>query len=277
MPPGVAASAITATPRRCSSSSPSKDRAFLDQQLEALADGAATKHELQRQLFLPERAGKSGNLNHAVAGAVTWWDQRFPVLAGARYPQSALPAHGHACKDRLRSWLGAALVRSGTSMLTARMPKLPPRSLVITDQDPDLTLATMHNVLVAHWRGPGDARNAQRQEKALRELAKHNPIGFVCLVEPTAAPPDKVQRVLVTKLLCELPVQAVVTVVRGSALRRSFATVVLTGMMFLINQELSSRTSICANERAAAAWVYSHLAFAPPERELAGALEYLQV
>lgn len=161
-------------------------------------------------------------------------------------------------------------------MRTERMPILPPRSLIIIDQDPDLTLATMNNVLIAHWRGPSDQRNGLRLEKALRGLAADNPIGFVSLVEPTSAPPDKPQRVYLTRIVCELPIQAITTVIRGNALRRSFATVVLTGMLFLVNQEISARTSICSSERDAAAWIVDHLAFAPPEGELARAFEYLQ-
>ncbi|MET0287122.1 MAG: hypothetical protein ABW352_21740 [Polyangiales bacterium] len=162
-------------------------------------------------------------------------------------------------------------------MLTERMPILPPRSLVVIDQDADLTIASMKNVLIAHWRGPSDERNGTRLANALRELAKHNPIGFVCLVEPTSAPPDKSQRVYLTRVVCDLPVQAISTVVRGNALRRSFATVVLTGMIFLVSNELSTRTQICSNDRDAATWVADHLAFAPPRDELTRAFGYLQV
>ncbi|HEX5661362.1 MAG TPA: hypothetical protein VFX59_29435 [Polyangiales bacterium] len=161
-------------------------------------------------------------------------------------------------------------------MLTERMPILPPRSLVIVDRDYDLTLATMSNVVIAHWRGPSDERNGKRLETTLRELARTNPIGFVSLVEPSSAPPDKAQRLHLTRIVGELPIQALTTVVRGSALRRSFATVVLTSMLFLVSAELSSRTSVCSNEHDAAAWIYTHLAFAPPLAELTRALEYLQ-
>jgi hypothetical protein len=162
-------------------------------------------------------------------------------------------------------------------MLTARNPIQPPSSLVILDQDDDLTLARLGNVLIAHWRGPSDQRNGERLVHALRELARDSPIGFVSLVEPSSAPPDKAQRVFLTRVVCSLPVQAITTVVRGNPLRRSFATVVLTGMLFLISQELSSRTSICTNEREAASWIANHLAFAPSDAELTQAMSYLRV
>jgi hypothetical protein len=163
------------------------------------------------------------------------------------------------------------------SMLTERNPILPPSSLVILDQDAALTLARLHNVLLAHWRGPSDRRNGERLVHALRQLAIENPIGFVSLIEPTSEPPDKAQRVFLMRVISQLPVQAITTVIRGNALRRSFASVVLTGMLFLSSHELSTRMSFCASEGEAAAWIAKHLAYAPPELELTRALTCLRV
>lgn len=153
----------------------------------------------------------------------------------------------------------------------------PTMSLVIVDQDQDLTLAVLKNVLISHWHGPSTEPNTERQLRALRELSRHNPVGFVSLIEAWSEPPNKELRSHIVRTLGGLPVQAISTVLRGNPVQRTFATVVLTSMLFLTSPELSARTSICGSEQEAAAWIEKKLAFAPRQAELMRAMASLRV
>jgi len=149
--------------------------------------------------------------------------------------------------------------------------------ITMLDEDHELALGMHENVLIAYWNGPHDTRNGRRLEAAMRQAAKTHPeLGFVAIVEPSAPPPDRIERRRIVGVMEELDIQAISTVIRGKEMRRAFVTMVLTAMLLMVRTDLARRTSFCTSETDAAEWQARHLRRAPARDALRATLEALQ-
>jgi len=143
---------------------------------------------------------------------------------------------------------------------------------------PGVATAEVGPVCICIWRGAVTASTFAVQSQALAQVVAHHPEGaaFLCVIEPTATPPDDDHRKKSAELLTSFGsrLRCVATVVEGSGLKASIARAVLSGIS-LIARERQTKADYFSDTARAVAWLREHLD-APPAEQVLAAVDELR-
>jgi hypothetical protein len=150
----------------------------------------------------------------------------------------------------------------------AAPPQQRPGSIRILHSGDGVAVGEVGAVCIVIWREAVIKSRFDRQAAGLAEVVKRNPDGscFICVVEPTAAPPDdKLRKASVEmveshgeKLKC------VACVIEGTGFRAAVGRSVLSGMALLFGRR-ETPLSFFANTSAAARWMAQYMKVNPLE------------
>lgn len=111
-------------------------------------------------------------------------------------------------------------------------------SLEITHSDPSLIMAMHGPVCVALWRKKPTRELVEIQASQLARAVERAPgkVAFMCVVSPTAEPPDDAERSASAKMISVhgSKLSAVACVIEGSGFRAAITRTVLSGIVFII-------------------------------------------
>jgi hypothetical protein len=143
---------------------------------------------------------------------------------------------------------------------------------------PGIAACEIGPVCIVLWRGAVLPATFEIQSQALAQVIARHPggAGFLCVIEPTAKPPDDELRRKSAEMLTGhgAKLRCVASVVEGSGLKASIARAVLSGIT-LLARERHTKAEYFANASLAVTWMGEHLAIPPADQVLA-ALESLR-
>ena len=121
-----------------------------------------------------------------------------------------------------------------------------------------VAVAEIGAVCVVIWRDAVIMRRFERQAAGLSEVVNNNPqgAGFLCVVEPSATPPDdKLRRASINMVTSHGDnLKCVACVIEGTGFRAAVGRSVLSGMT-LVSGQRKSPLSIFSSITAAARWM----------------------
>lgn len=125
-----------------------------------------------------------------------------------------------------------------------------------------LALGDVANLFIVIWRGPVTRPRFNIQRDGLREAVKRHSegAGMLCVIEPTATPPDDELRRASADMIRELQAQlrCVACVVEGTGFVHALGRSALSGMALLLGRR-SVPVSVFATVGAAATWMAPHV------------------
>lgn len=117
-------------------------------------------------------------------------------------------------------------------------------------------------VCVVLWRGAVTPESFALQSAALSEVVGRHPegAGFLCVIEPTARPPDDELRRRSAEMITShgKKLRCVATVVEGSGLKASITRAVLSGIS-LLARDRTTTADYFADARAGASWMTEYV------------------
>jgi hypothetical protein len=123
-------------------------------------------------------------------------------------------------------------------------------------------------VCIVIWREAVIKARFDRQVAGLAEVVKRNPEGtcFICVVEPTATPPDDKLRKASVEMVASHgeKLKCVACVIEGTGFRAAVGRSVLSGMALLFGRR-ETPLSFFANASAAARWMAQYVKINPLE------------
>lgn len=130
------------------------------------------------------------------------------------------------------------------------------------------------SVCIVVWRGDVTWPRFEVQSEGLTKFVARHPEGaaFVCLIEPTAGPPDDALRRHTVEMVrrVEPSLRAIACVVEGTGFRPSIARSALSAMTLLMRRR-TVPISVFDTSAAAAPWLERHTPLRDP-RALVGAV-----
>ena len=147
-------------------------------------------------------------------------------------------------------------------------PTLPPAPAVTLYADDDVAVGHVGNVCVAIWRGAVTVPSFEKQRDNLSLVVNKHPEGaaFVCVIEPTAKPPnEELRRASVEMIASHKSVlRANAVVVEGVGFSAALTRGVISGMRLLFREDTPSK--VFASVVESATWVGTLLKGAPSAR-----------
>jgi len=149
------------------------------------------------------------------------------------------------------------------------VPKLKP---VVTEGD-GVVVGELGRVCVAIWRGAATQERFEHQRAGLAEVIRNHPdgAGFLCVIEPTSAPPnDRLRRASIEMITShgEL-LKCVAVVIEGEGFRAAIARSVLSGMRLIFRQN-KPPASAFSKVGEAVGWMQRYVRIVVPELTLSG-------
>ena len=148
---------------------------------------------------------------------------------------------------------------------------VPRRAVAQSSASAERTITCRHALGIAHvgpvclvvWHDAVTPDRFELQRSALRSLAAQQaqPIGFICVVQPTAPPPDAAMRRASVALIDELGprLECVACVIEGSGLVATTTRSVLSAMAVLLRRA-TRQIKFTDSVTAAATWMESRCA-----------------
>jgi len=147
-------------------------------------------------------------------------------------------------------------------------PPQRPGSVRILHSGDGIAVGEVGPVCVVIWREAVIKSRFDRQAAGLAEVVKRNPEGscFLCVVEPSAAPPDDKLRAASVEMVASHGerLKCVACVIEGTGFRAAVGRSVLSGMALLFGRR-DTPLSFFANTSAATRWMGQYLKINPIE------------
>jgi hypothetical protein len=121
-----------------------------------------------------------------------------------------------------------------------------------------LVIGEIANVCVVVWRGPVTRPRFEAQREGLADVVRRHPAGagFLCVIEPTAAPPnDELRRAAADMIAAhESSLRCIACVVEGTGFVSAVARSALSGMALLLGSR-KVPLSVFGTVRASTTWM----------------------
>lgn len=135
-----------------------------------------------------------------------------------------------------------------------------------------VSTAEIGAVCAVVWRGAVTKETFEIQRRALAEvvdLHARDGAGFLCIIEPSATPPDDALRRASADMITGhgAKLRCVATVIEGSGLKASIARSVLGGIALLARKR-ETEVSYFKDLRSGISWMTEHMAISSTEQVL---------
>jgi len=125
-----------------------------------------------------------------------------------------------------------------------------------------LAIGEVSNVCIAVWRAEVSRARFDVQREGLAEVVSRHPehVGFLCVIEPTSAPPDdELRRAIADMVRVNQPhLRCIACVVEGTGVRNAVARSTLTAMALLVGRRVVP-FSVFGTVSASATWMVPHV------------------
>jgi hypothetical protein len=152
--------------------------------------------------------------------------------------------------------------------MAAPPPPQRPGSIRILHSGDGVAVGEVGPVCIVIWREAVIKSRFDRQAAGLAEVVKRNPEGacFICVVEPTAAPPDDKLRTASVEMVASHgeKLKCVACVIEGTGFRAAVGRSVLSGMALIFGRR-ETPLSFFANTSAATRWMVQYIKINPLE------------
>jgi hypothetical protein len=136
-------------------------------------------------------------------------------------------------------------------------PRRPPQFRVVYS-DAGLAVGEIERMCVAVWRGEVTTRRFRQQQDTLRDVVTRGEglSTFLCVIEPTAIPPNDELRRASTDMVLSFgdQLKCVACVIEGTGFKAAITRGVLSGMVLLLRNRRVEIT-FCTNVVEAAKWI----------------------
>jgi hypothetical protein len=124
-----------------------------------------------------------------------------------------------------------------------------------------MVLAESANLCFVIWRGAVTRATFAKQKEGLAQVVRNWPDGvvFLCIIEPTAKPPNDELRLASTQMIQEhgSRILSVAVVIEGDGFRAAITRSVISGMALLHPRRQPSSTF--SSVRSALAWIQNYI------------------
>ncbi|WP_394829254.1 hypothetical protein [Pendulispora albinea] len=137
--------------------------------------------------------------------------------------------------------------------------------------DDGLAVAQLGRLCVVIWRGDVTHARFERQKAGLAHIARSQPegVGFLCIIEPSAKPPDETLRRASIEMVVGQGnhLRCTAAVIEGEGFKAAITRSVLSGMLLLFSRKVEA--AFFSDVTSALKWMRNYVAVGPSEKILA--------
>jgi hypothetical protein len=162
-----------------------------------------------------------------------------------------------------------------TSLVPSVGPLVPGVRPILSEAD-GVVVGELGRVCVAIWRGAATPERFEDQRAGLAEVVRNHPdgAGFLCVIEPTSAPPsDRLRRASIEMITVHKDrLKCVAVVIEGEGFRAATVRGVISGMR-LIFPHGKPPASAFSKVGESVGWMQQHVRIVMPELVIRGVEE----